>query len=47
MKIGLITLFGENYGNKLQNYAVQYLLDHKKEAYEMGMCDFREGFDEE
>ena len=29
MKIGVITLFGENYGNKLQNYAVQYLLESK------------------
>ncbi len=29
MKTGIVTLFGENYGNKLQNYAVQYLLENK------------------
>jgi hypothetical protein len=26
-KIGLVTLFGDNYGNKLQNYALQTLLE--------------------
>ena len=29
MKIGIITLFGENYGNKLQNLAVQKLFESK------------------
>lgn len=28
-KVGIVTLFGENYGNKLQNYAVQYLFEKK------------------
>ena len=29
MKIGIITLFGDNYGNKLQNLAVQKLFESK------------------
>lgn len=28
MKVGIVTLFGDNYGNKLQNYAMQVLLAH-------------------
>ncbi len=28
MKVGIVTLFGDNYGNKLQNYAMQVLLTH-------------------
>lgn len=28
-KVGIVTLFGDNYGNKLQNYAVQYLIEKK------------------
>ena len=27
MKIGIVTIFGDNYGNKLQNYALQALLE--------------------
>ena len=28
MRIGIVTLFGDNYGNKLQNLAVQSLLEN-------------------
>lgn len=33
MKIGIITLVGNNYGNRLQNYAVQELLTEYGEVY--------------
>lgn len=33
MKIGIITLLGNNYGNRLQNYAVQELLSEYGEVY--------------
>lgn len=33
MKIGIITLLGNNYGNRLQNYAVQELLKEYGEVY--------------
>lgn len=33
MKIGIITLIGNNYGNRLQNYAVQELLKEYGEVY--------------
>ncbi|MDD3415814.1 MAG: Coenzyme F420 hydrogenase/dehydrogenase, beta subunit C-terminal domain [Lachnospiraceae bacterium] len=33
MKIGIITLLGDNYGNRLQNYAVQELLNEYGEVY--------------
>ena len=33
MKIGIITLIGDNYGNRLQNYAVQELLRQYGEVY--------------
>lgn len=30
MKIGLVTVaYGQNYGNRLQNYAVQHILEKK------------------
>lgn len=35
MKVGIVTLFGDNFGNKLQNYALQTLvesLDHRAET---------------
>lgn len=27
MKIGIVTIFGDNYGNKLQNFAVQFIVE--------------------
>ena len=27
MKVAIVTIFGDNYGNKLQNYALQALLE--------------------
>ena len=33
MKTGIITLIGNNYGNRLQNYAVQELLSKYGETY--------------
>ena len=33
MKIGIITLLGNNYGNRLQNYAVQELLKEYGDVY--------------
>ena len=33
MKIGIITLLGNNYGNRLQNYAVQELLTEYGDVY--------------
>ena len=33
MKTGIITLVGNNYGNRLQNYAVQELLSEYGEVY--------------
>ncbi len=34
MKLGIITLLGDNYGNRLQNYAVQEILkEYADEVY--------------
>ncbi len=34
MKLGLVTIFGDNYGNKLQNYALQELLTENGNSVE-------------
>lgn len=43
MKVGIITLFGDNYGNKLQNLAVQMILERHGADVETIILDVKQG----
>ncbi len=43
MKVGVITLFGDNYGNKLQNLAVQKILESHGADVETIILDVKQG----